>query len=159
MGLREGEVLALIPSDIDLAHSRVSVTKTYQSLHREDVVGPRKTERSRRVVDIPRFLTEELRNYVAQEGIGRNDRIFKMDKGYLYREMRRGSALAGIKRIRVHDLRHSHLSLLIEKGLNVLTIAQHMDHESIDITYRYAHLLPSGQADTAAALDEEGGAR
>lgn len=158
-GLREGEMLALTPSDIDLARSRVSVTKTYQRLHREDVVGPPKTERSRRVVDMPRFLSDELRDYVSQEGIGRKERIFKMDKGYLYREMRRGSALAGVKRIRVHDLRHSHVSLLIEKGFNVLAIAQRMGHESIDITYRYAHLLPNSQAEMAAALEDEGGGR
>ncbi|MBQ6491317.1 MAG: site-specific integrase [Atopobiaceae bacterium] len=158
-GLREGEMLALTPSDIDFARNRISVTKTYQRLHREDVVGPPKTERSRRVVDIPRFLAEELRDHIAQEGVCKGERIFRMDKGYLYREMRRGAALAGVKRIRVHDLRHSHVSLLIEKGFNVLAIAQRMGHESIDITYRYAHLLPSGQADMAAALDEEGGAR
>ena len=158
-GLREGEMLALTPSDIDLARSRVSVTKTYQRLHREDVVGPPKTERSRRVVDMPRFLADELRDYVSQEGIGRKERIFKMDKGYLYREMRRGSALAGVKRIRVHDLRHSHVSLLIEKGFNVLAIAQRMGHESIDITYRYAHLLPNCQAEMAAALETEGGSQ
>ena len=158
-GLREGEMLALTPSDIDLARSRVSVTKTYQRLHREDVVGPPKTERSRRVVDMPRFLADELRDYVSQEGIGKKERIFKMDKGYLYREMRRGSALAGVKRIRVHDLRHSHVSLLIEKGFNVLAIAQRMGHESIDITYRYAHLLPNCQAEMAAALEDEGGGR
>jgi integrase len=158
-GLREGEMLALTPSDIDLTRSRVSVTKTYQRLHREDVVGPPKTERSRRVVDMPRFLADELRDYVSQEGIGKKERIFKMDKGYLYREMRRGSALAGVKRIRVHDLRHSHVSLLIEKGFNVLAIAQRMGHESIDITYRYAHLLPNCQTEMATALEAEGGGR
>lgn len=45
--------------------------------------------------------------------------------------------MSGVKRIRVHDLRHSHVSLLINMGFTVLAIADRMGHESIDITYRY----------------------
>lgn len=58
-------------------------------------------------------------------------------------------------RIRVHDLRHSHVSLLINMGFTVLAIADRMGHESIDITYRYAHLFPSEQAQMAEQLDIE----
>ena len=61
----------------------------------------------------------------------------------------------GVKRIRVHDLRHSHVSLLINMGFTVLAIADRMGHESIDITYRYAHLFPSEQTQMAEQLDIE----
>ncbi len=53
-----------------------------------------------------------------------------------------GKAKAGVKRIRIHDLRHSHISLLIDMGFTALAIADRVGHESIDITYRYAHLFP-----------------
>ena len=69
--------------------------------------------------------------------------------------MDRGSKQSGVKRIRVHDLRHSHISLLIEMGFSALAIAQRVGHESIDITYRYAHLFPTKQTEMADRLDIE----
>ena len=66
--------------------------------------------------------------------------------------MDRGSKAAGVKRIRIHDLRHSHISLLIEMGFSAVAIADRVGHESIDITYRYAHLFPSTQNEMADKL-------
>jgi len=54
-----------------------------------------------------------------------------------------GAKAAGVKRIRIHDLRHSHISLLIDMGFSAVAIADRVGHESIEITYRYAHLFPS----------------
>ena len=67
--------------------------------------------------------------------------------------MERGCKESGVKRIRVHDLRHSHVSLLIEMGFFALAIADRVGHESTDITYRYAHLFPNKQTEIANALD------
>ena len=61
--------------------------------------------------------------------------------------------MQGVQRIRVHDLRHSHVSLLIEMGFSALAIADRVGHESTDITYRYAHLFPNKQSEIANALD------
>lgn len=72
-----------------------------------------------------------------------DDRIFPISKAYLHHEMNRGAKAAGVKRIRIHDLRHSHVSLLIEMGFSAVAIAERVGHESIDITYRYAHLFPT----------------
>ena len=83
------------------------------------------------------------------------DRIFTVIKSYLHREMDRGAKEAGVKRIRIHDLRHSHISLLIDMGFTALAIADRVGHESIDITYRYAHLFPTRQAEMADKLDME----
>ena len=69
--------------------------------------------------------------------------------------MDRGAKEAGVKRIRIHDLRHSHISLLIDMGFTALAIADRVGHESIDITYRYAHLFPTRQAEMADRLDME----
>ena len=78
-----------------------------------------------------------------------------MTKSYLHHEMDRGAKSAGVKRIRIHDLRHSHVSLLIEMGFSALAIADRVGHESVDITYKYAHLFPSKQQEMAQKLDME----
>ena len=52
---------------------------------------------------------------------------------------------------------HSHISLLIEMGFSALAIADRVGHESIDITYRYAHLFPTKQTEMADKLDDERG--
>ena len=79
----------------------------------------------------------------------------KTPKSYLHHEMDRGAKEAGVKRIRIHDLRHSHVSLLIEMGFSALAIADRVGHESVDITYKYAHLFPSKQQEMAQKLDME----
>ena len=83
--------------------------------------------------------------------------MFEITKSYLHHEMTRGAKAAGVKRIRIHDIRHSHISLLIEMGFSAVAIADRVGHESIDITYNYAHLFPSKQAEMADKLDMERG--
>ena len=92
---------------------------------------------------------------VVQKGLIFRDRIFTVSKNYLHREMDRGSKAAGVKRIRIHDLRHSHISLLIDMGFSAVAIADRVGHESIEITYRYAHLFPSKQIEMAKKLEYE----
>ena len=75
-----------------------------------------------------------------------------MTKNYLLHEMDRGCKETGVKRIRIHDIRHSHISLLIEMGFSAVAIADRVGHESIDITYHYAHLFPSTQDEMADKL-------
>ena len=158
-GMREGELLALTPADLDLAKLRLSITKSYQRIKGEDVITDPKTRKSIRTIDIPQFLADEVAEYIQQEDIGPARRIFTITKHGLYHEMERGSRLGGIKRIRVHDIRHSHASLLIEMGFGVLAIADRLGHESIDITYRYAHLFPEKKSDLANRLEIEGSER
>ena len=57
--------------------------------------------------------------------------------------------------MRIHDLRHSHISLLIDMGFSAVAIADRVGHESIDITFRYAHMFPSRQVDMAQRLNNE----
>ena len=103
---------------------------------------------------MPKFLCEEIQEYISMiYEIGENERMFQVTKSYLHHEMDRGSKAAGVQRIRIHDLRHSAISLLIEMGFSALAIADRVGHESIDITYRYAHLFPSKQTEMADQLD------
>ena len=81
------------------------------------------------------------------------ERLFAVTKHFLAHEMERGCKASGVKRIRIHDIRHSHVSLLIEMDFSALAIAERMGHEAVDITYRYAHLFPTKQDEMAAALD------
>lgn len=91
-----------------------------------------------------------------QYGLKKKDRIFTVTKSYLHHEMDRGAKAAGVKRIRIHDLRHSHISLLIDMGFSAVAIADRVGHESIEITYRYAHLFPFKQKEMANRLDDLG---
>lgn len=88
-------------------------------------------------------------------GIAEDDRIFPISKSYLHHEMDRGAENAGVKRIPIHSIRHSHISLLIDLGFSAVAIADRVGHESIDITYNYAHMFPSAQLDMANKLNSE----
>ena len=153
-GLRVGELLALTPRDFDFARRTVSVTKSYQRIGREDVITAPKTKKSVRTIVMPEFLAEETRDYLAcLRGIAEDERIFRHTKSFLREEMRRGCKACGMEPIRIHDLRHSHVSLLIELGYSALAIADRMGHESTEVTMRYAHLFPNKQQEMAADLD------
>ena len=150
-GIREGEMLALTLSDLDFTRKTVSVNKTFQHLKGQDLITEPKTPKSNREIQMPDFLVQELQDYVRmQYDLKKEDRLFPLTKSYLYRVMEKGSMEAGVPRIRIHDLRHSHVSLLIDMGYSAVAIADRMGHESIDITYRYAHLFPAVQADMAS---------
>ena len=69
--------------------------------------------------------------------------------------MERGAKQAGVKKIRVHDIRHSHVSLLINMGFSVLAIGERVGHEAEKITYRYAHLFPTVQTEMAEKLERK----
>ena len=155
-GMRIGELLALTPADFDFTTHTLRINKSYQRLNREDVITTPKTFKSNRFIKMPQFICDEMQDYMEMlYGLKEDERIFTISKSYLHHEMNRGSKVSGVKRIRVHDLRHSHVSLLINMGFTVLAIADRMGHESIDITYRYAHLFPSEQTQMAEQLDIE----
>ena len=140
----------------DFEKRTVSITKSYQRLNGQDLITTPKTEKSNRVIQMPQFLVDEIQDYLKQlYNIQSNDRMFTVTKSYLYHEMDRGAKKANIKRIRIHDLRHSHVSLLIDMGFSATAIADRVGHESIDITYNYAHLFPSRQLEMANKLNLE----
>ena len=156
-GLREGELLALKRADIDLSNAIIDVNKSYQRINRKDVITPPKTKKSIRKVKMPKFLCEELQDYFKSiYGLNDNIRIFPISKSYLHHEMERGCKESGVKKIRIHDIRHSHCSLLIDRGFNAVAIADRLGHESYKVTLDiYAHLFPERQTEIADKLDME----
>mgnify|MGYP001658223528 CR=1 FL=1 len=153
-GMRMGELLALNPKDIDLEKRTISITKSYQRLGKKDVITPPK---SKRVITIPEFLAADIKDYMdSLYDLQENDRLFPITKYYLEHEMQRGIKESGVKRIRVHDLRHSHASMLIELGFSPLEIANRLGHEKVETTLNtYAHLYPNKQTKLAERLDSE----
>ena len=154
-GIREGELLALTPEDFDFDKGTVRINKSYQRISGRDIITDPKTPKSNRVVQMPCFLVAEMRDYIRRlYKIGPQDRLFTFTKDYLHHEMNRGYIAAGVKRIRIHDLRHSHVSLLIELGYSAVAIGDRVGHETIEITLRYAHLFPTTQKAIVRSLDE-----
>ena len=156
-GMRLGELLALNPKDVDLEKRTISITKSYQRLGKKDVITPPKTPKSKRVITIPEFLATDIKDYMdSLYDLQENDRLFPITKYYLEHEMQRGIKESGVKRIRVHDLRHSHASMLIELGFSPLEIANRLGHEKVETTLNtYAHLYPNKQTKLAERLDSE----
>ena len=156
-GMRLGELLALNPKDVDLEKRTISITKSYQRLGKKDVITPPKTSKSKRVITIPEFLAADIKDYMdSLYDLQENDRLFPITKYYLEHEMQRGIKESGVKRIRVHDLRHSHASMLIELGFSPLEIANRLGHEKVETTLNtYAHLYPNNQTKLAERLDSE----
>ena len=155
-GIREGELFALTPADFNFENRTVTINKSYQRIKGEDVITPPKTKKSNRIIQMPQFLSDEIQDYIRRlYGVEPDTRIFQMSKHSLKYAMEKACKEAGVKVIRVHDLRHSHVSLLIDLGFSALAIADRVGHESIDITYRYAHLFPTRQAEMADKLDTE----
>ena len=155
-GVREGELLALSPSDFNFEKRTLRINKSYQRLEGEDVISTPKTKNSNRIVKMPQFLCDEMQDFFKQYySLQPDDRIFPVTKYYLSHEMDRGCKESGVKRIRVHDLRHSHVSLLINMGFTALAIGKRVGHSAEKITYRYAHLFPSVQTEMVDRLDQE----
>ena len=156
-GMRLGELLALNPKDVELEKRTISITKSYQRLGKKDVITPPKTSKSKRVITIPEFLAADIKDYMdSLYDLQEDDRLFPITKYYLEHEMQRGIKESGVKRIRVHDLRHSHASMLIELGFSPLEIANRLGHEKVETTLNtYAHLYPNKQTKLAERLDSE----
>ncbi|NLD17521.1 MAG: site-specific integrase [Tissierellia bacterium] len=154
-GLRVGELLALTKEKFDFDNKTIRIDQSLQRIDGEIVITAPKTKKSVRTVVMPDFVANELSDYMNSfYKLHATDFIFNFSKSFLHHEMDRGSKLSGVKRIRVHDLRHSHVSLLIELGYSAIAIASRVGHESIDITYRYAHLFPSKQIEMAVSLTD-----
>lgn len=152
-GLRIGELLALTPADVDLQAGTISVSKSFQLIKGKPVVTAPKTEKSRRVVPLPSRMVEALKTYEQSiYDLQPTDRLFPYTKFYFHWQMKLGCQEAKMEKIRLHDLRHSHASMLIRMGVPILLVSERLGHESIETTLEtYAHLYP---AQTQEALEK-----
>ena len=154
-GMREGELLALSPTDIDLDNKIISINRTYQRIGGKDVFTSPKTRKSKRKIPIPDFLCQELSDYIqSRYMLDADERLFPVTKSYLSHEMIKGCKNTGVKKIRIHDIRHSHASLLINQGCDALMLADRLGHEKVSTTLNtYSHLFPHKQQELVHSLE------
>lgn len=154
-GIRSGELLALTPDDI-LPDKRLSINKNYAKINGKEFFLEPKTPKSKRTLALPDFLYEDILEYVSQlYGIQPSDRIFYFTKYLLSGQLKRHAKAAGLEPIRLHDFRHSHASMLIDMGFDILEISERLGHESPKTTLEtYSHLYPDKDKKVAAALNK-----
>ncbi len=157
-GIWEGELLALTRNDF--IHSgtdkfRLNVNKNFEVVKGTQYILTPKTDLSNRCITIPQFLYYEAIHYFdSLYEPDPEERLFYFTKSYLLNEIKRVAKTAGLTPIRIHDLRHSHASLLIEMGFNILMVSQRLGHEKVETTWQtYAHLYPDKEKMLAAQLD------
>lgn len=156
-GCRIGELLALTPKDVDFKRNQISITKTYYRTERQDVITEPKTKQSVRLIEITKFLKQEIKDFIdSHYEVPENERLFPIVQEAVQHKMKHQMEKAGVKKIRVHDLRHSHIALLIEKGMQPLVIAQRVGHDFVNTTMNiYGHLYPNKQKQVADLLNAE----
>lgn len=154
-GMREGELLALSLADIDFDNKTISINRTYLRIEGKDVFTSPKTRKSKRKIPIPDFLCQELSDYIqSRYMLDADERLFPVTKSYLSHEMIRGCKNTGVKKIRIHDIRHSHASLLINQGCDALMLADRLGHEKVSTTLNtYSHLFPHKQQELVHSLE------
>ena len=175
-GMRCGELLALTPADIDLSRGIIRINKTYTRQDGLDIITSPKTRKSIREVTIPGFLGNEIASFLTEfhtrdaevkpplsgnvpAGEAKlsfdKQRLFPHTKYFLAYYMRLSCRKTGVKVIRLHDLRHSHASYLIDKGVQIGIISERLGHEKVSTTLdTYGHLYPSRQEELAKQMDE-----
>ncbi|WP_296836349.1 site-specific integrase [Waltera sp.] len=160
-GMRIGEASALQWEDIDFETGLLSITKTlyYKSMNEYKFVDP-KTQASNRTIVIDEDTIRELKEWKEIQEKVLPDCGFVLSysgiptsKHTLPRALEKLAGLAGVHRIKIHALRHSHASLLISMGENPLIIKDRLGHEKIQTTLgTYGHLYPNSNFEVAKKL-------
>lgn len=153
-GMREGELLALTLNDFNFDNSTVSINKSFAVVRGKQIIKEPKTPKSKRVVTLPLPVMEMIKGYASHlYGYTPEQRLFPTVKSTLNRTMQKYCEASGVRKIRIHDLRHSHASLLIEMGISPLQISERLGHEDIQTTLNiYSHLYPNKQEELAEKL-------
>jgi len=166
-GLRRSEAVGLRWSDVQLDRQRLTVNQAATVVNGDEVVDVPKTRRSRRVIDLDAETVALLQRHRSQQRelflrLGAtataSNRVFTNEIGDPIRPGSIGQAFgrlvesAGVPRIRLHDLRHTHASHLLMAGVNVKVVSERLGHASVSFTLdTYAHVMPGQQAEAAAA--------
>lgn len=162
-GMRRGEVLGVRWRDIDLDEGRVSVRQALVSVAYEVSISDVKTGTSRRTIDIDEDVTQALRDWRKTRTEERDglepepdDLVFvKADGTSMHPDIfsqlfDRTVAKIDVPNISLHDLRHTHATLLLKAGVNVKVVSERLGHANIAFTMHvYQHVLPGMQAAAA----------
>lgn len=154
-GLRIGELEALTVGDVDQEAGTLTISKTYHLINGKGITTSPKTEKANRTITLPPFLIGCIQRHIGRlYGADNSTRLFFASHSTYARQMELHTKKAGVRRIRLHDLRHSHASLLIELGFSALLVSERLGHESVSTTLNiYSHLFPSKQSEVADKLE------
>ena len=151
-GCRIGEVLALTWDDVDA--DAIHISKTMSRLHGVPYIRAPKTKESVRTVPLPAFISSMLTDY-KQLTVYTGPELFQITSSAAARLLARHAKQAGLERIRIHDLRHSHASMLIQAGVPAIAIAERLGHKNAQTTLRvYAHLYESTKDEVVSVLEK-----
>jgi integrase len=156
-GVRKGELLALTWDDIDLEKKTISITKTLAMYGKNEKVQSPKTPKGNRIITIFDNLAQILKEYQSKSfKPDPKENVFKISANSIDYHLKSGAKKANLPEIRVHDLRHSHASLLVNMGMNPLAIAERLGHEEVAMTLNvYSHLYPDESDLIAEKLQEK----
>jgi integrase len=166
-GCRWGELAGLKVHRLDLLRGRLEVVETLEEVAGHFTFGSPKTDASRRVVSLPRPVVSALRAHLAEFGVGDDGLVFSGPTGrplsrtrFRARTWLPAVTAAGLDPApRFHDLRHTHVALLIAGGVPVKAIQARLGHASITTTMnRYGHLLPDVDAALLGTLEDQSAA-
>lgn len=155
-GMRSGEMLALTENDFNFDDHTIMISKTLARLHGKNIIQTPKTRSSYRIVIMPQFLEDTIKRYLESiYELNPNDQIFPTTKRTLVYHFQKYIRQSGLRPIRLHDLRHSHASLLVDQGFPVIAIQERLGHRDIRTTLNtYSHLYPSQQRRLQQAMEK-----
>lgn len=165
-GMRRGEILGLKWSDIDFSNKVIHVERSLAFVPKKGyVLTTLKTKKSKRKVPIPDHLINVLlshkkrqQEWKAQWEGHYNDQNLVIcteagtvqDPRNVLRVMKRLIDVSGVPKIRFHDIRHTHASILIAEGVDLVKVANRLGHSNPKITLEYyAHLMPNEDDEVA----------
>lgn len=155
-GLRIGELLALTWEDIDIENKTVSISKSLYATKEYEIINPPKTPKGNRTIGIPDKVIDELIDYKSHLYKPQDHyRVFLITRD-TYRHILNDTAKEkGLTPLRLHDLRHSHISHLIHLGINPVAISHRAGHENVSITLdTYGHLYPDADKEIMSKLNK-----
>jgi len=161
-GCRRGEALALNWQDIDGNIAKIRKTLNHHGLKRGYTITSPKTPCSNRDIMLPdqlvKLLQEVKKHYQQYEMFSKDNFVFGNIKPLhpenIRSAMGRCCKKAMVQKIRLHDLRHSHASLLISLGHDIVTIARRLGHSKVEMTLNtYAHMMPNKQFELVKSLN------
>lgn len=155
-GMRIAEMRALTYADFDFSNNTVSITKNVHTIHGKEVITSPKTVKSNRTITVPKeVMTMVHLYYISNYGMSEKDRLFYISANAFTKAFDRYIGLSGVKKIRIHDLRHSHASMLVNLGMPINMISKRLGHENIQTTLDvYTHLYESKEKELEDKMNE-----
>lgn len=156
-GLRRGEALALKWSDVAFSREEITINETLVQTKYAYELNPPKTKQSRRTVRLPKMIFELLatipeadrRGLITQDGVDQPVPFHKFRA-----EFKRVLRMAGIPHVTIHEMRHTHASLLLDQGVPIGDVSRRLGHSNISTTFGiYGHLVPGEANKSVQAIE------